>query len=538
MLRYAFRLHRWGMIGFAVVFFIATYAQASAFIQLAGKTAASRATFAHDMTVLAAQLSYLLPAPFRLDTLAGYVQWRAYGTLPLVISVWAVAAAAGAVRGDEEKQLVDNWLASRVSRSRLVAIRLAAFAVAAAVTVLAAGLGTIVGAASSDPVDVARLAGKSLSLLLVAVTLFALCYLVAQLTASVRGAQGAGAAVAVVLYLLDVPSRSQPSLDALAWVSPYKWYEATNVLASGGHLDVAGVALSIGLILAAGVLAALAFARRDIRGPLFARRHGEAAREGARSPSPALSRPVARLLYRQRWIIIGWAVITVVLAVFMIGIARSVVDSIINLPGMRAVMTHNAAGDPYRAFIAVFWFSIAELLLAGFAVHLVSTWGSDDTEGILASVLSTPQHRWAVVVERAAMALLAIAAVVAVGSLTAAGAAAAFGHGLDAGGVLQASWLLIPFALTFAAVGAIGSVRWPRAVVGILGVLALLSYLIAELAPLLNWPTWAIDLSVFNLYGTPLLSGIFWNGLWVMLAVVAAGFGLATLLMQRREVGT
>jgi len=53
----------------------------------------------------------------------------------------------------------------------------------------------------------------------------------------------------------------------------------------------------------------------------------------------------------------------------------------------------------------------------------------------------------------------------------------------------------------------------------------------------MNWPGWVADLSVFQLYGTPLLTGVFWSGLWAMLAIVAAGFGAATLLMQRREVG-
>ena len=109
MLRYAFRLHRWGMIGYGVVLFVSTYIQAAAFMQVAGTTAASRAAFARSMSALAAQLSYILPQPFRLDTLAGYVQWRAYGPLALVVTIWAMAAAAGAVRGDEDKQLVDYW---------------------------------------------------------------------------------------------------------------------------------------------------------------------------------------------------------------------------------------------------------------------------------------------------------------------------------------------------------------------------------------------------------------------------------------------
>jgi putative exporter of polyketide antibiotics len=536
MLRNAFRLHRWGLIGYGVVLFISTYVQAAAFMQVAGTTAASRAAFARSMSSLAAQLSYILPQPFRLDTLAGYVQWRAYGPLALVVMIWAIAAAAGAVRGDEDKQLVDYWLAARVSRARLVASRLAAFGLASLVAAALGGLGYVAGAAPYESVSLGAVAGKTLSLWLFMLSVFALCYLVAQFIASIRGAQAAGTGVVVVLYLLDVLGRTNHSFDGLSWVSPFKWYDATTVLAPGGNLDAAGIALSVSAIAVGGVLSALVFARRDVRGALFALPHREApARDVA--PSLLLSWPVARLLYRQRWIVAGWALITAAMAVYMVGIAHSVVDSAISLPGMREFLTHSSGGDPYRGFIAAFWFGISQLLLAGFAVHLVSGWATDDTEGILTSVLSMPVHRWAVIAERAAAALAGTVVVVAVGSLAAAAMAAGVGTPLDTAAVFRASWLLIPFALTYAAVGAVASADFPRAAVGVLGVLAFLSFLVYELAPLLKWPAWAANLSVQQLYGTPFLTGVFWNGLWAMLAVVVVGFGLATLLMQRREVG-
>ena len=534
MLRYAFRLHRWGLVGFATIMVLSPYIQAGAFAQSAGTTAGQRAAFAHEMSALAVQLSYLLPAPYRVDTLAGYVQWRAWGTLSVVVSVWAIAAAASAVRGDEEKQLVDSWLAARVSRPRLVASRLASFGAAALVAVVAASLSTVLAAARYEPVSMAGVVGKALALWLLMVTLFALCSLVAQLTASLRGAQAAGAGLVVVLYLCDIVARSQHSLNGLSWVSPFRWYDATDAMAPGGHLDVAGVGLSVATILAAGGLTALAFARRDLRGPLFSLPIPAATRDVP--PSPALAWPVTRLLYRQRWTLAAWTLITALVAVFMVALAHGTVESLLSLPGMRAFLTHGSS-DPYQGFIATFWFGTAELLIAGFAVHLVSGWAADDTEGILAAVLSTPRHRWAVIAERAGAAVVGITVVVAVGSLAAAIASASLGTSLDAAGVFRASWPLVPFALTFAAAGAVASTRWPRAAIGVLGVLAFASFMTADLPPLMNWPGWVADLSVFQLYGTPLLTGVFWNGLWAMLAIVAAGFGAATLLMQRREVG-
>ena len=535
MLRYAFRLHRWGMIGFGAVLLLITYAQGAGFVQLAGGTPAARAVFANSMAVLGTQLFYLFPAPFRLDTLAGFVQWRAYGPIEVMVMIWAIAAGTAAVRVDEDRQLVDYWLAARVSRARLVASRLVAFGLAALVAVAAAALGVLAGAAGHATIDPGGLAGKSLALLMLIVVLFALCLLASQFAATQRGAQTGAAALLVALYLCDVVARSNHSLDGLAWISPFRWYDATTSLAPGGHFDVAAILLTAGLIVAAGVLTALAFSRRDVRGALLARPAREAGARDA-APSPLLSWPVGRLLYRQRGVVIGWALASAGFAVFMVGTAHSIVDTLKGVPSLRAFLELGGA-DPYIAYIGGFWFGIAELLLAGFAVHLVSGWAADDTEGILTAVLSTPRHRWSVVAERAAAAVVGMAIVVAAGSLVTALVAAAIGNGLETGALLRASWPLIPFGLTFAAVGAAASAVWPRAAIGVLGVLAFASYMLDEFAPILNWPRWVADLSVMQLYGNPYLSGVYWTGLWAMLAVAVAGFGLAAALMQRREVG-
>lgn len=535
MLRHALRLQRWGMVGFGFTFAVATLVNAAAYSQVAGSTAASRAEFARSMSALAPQVSYLYRLPYRLDTLAGYVQWRAYGAIELVVAVWAIVAAVRAARGDEEKGLIDSWLAAGISRPCLILSRLTGFGAAALVAAVGAGLGTLLGGAGYESISLARVAGATIALWLLMVTCFALCYLAAQLPAATRGAQGVAGAFIVLLYLLNAAARSQPSLGSVAWISPFKWYDATDVLAPGGRLNAAGVALSIAVTLGAAGLAALAFARRDVGGGLFARAVPTAKARDV-PPSLALGWPVARLLYRQRGVLLAWALATVVLALFMVSIARTAVDSLIDVPGMRDDLAR-LGSDPYQAFIALFWFGIAQLLLAGFAIHLISGWASDDTEGVLEAVLSMPQQRSAVVIERAATAVVGVVVVVVVGSVTAALAAAASGTALDAAGVVRASWLLVPFALTFAAVGAVGSAWWPRAAVGVLALLAFVSFLIWEMTPLMGWPQWVGDLSVFQLYGTPLSAGIFWTGLWAMLGIVVAGFGGTLVAMRYRDVG-
>jgi ABC-2 type transport system permease protein len=536
MIRNAFRLHRWGMIGYGLVALLDAYVNTSSYQQVAGSTPADRDAFGRSMAALAAQISYILPPPFRLDTLDGYAQWRALGPLSLVVLIWAIAAAAGAVRGDEDRQLVDYWLAARVSRVRLVVSRLAAFGLASVVVAAVAWLGYVLGAVRYESPNLGGAAGKALALWLLMLALFAICYLVAQLVSTARGAQVAGAVVVIVLYLFDVAARTNHSFDWLSWLSPFKWYDATDSLAPGGHVDIAGVGLSVALVLVLGALSALAFQRRDVRAALFQRRpREEKVRDVA--PSPLLGWPVARLLYRQRWVVVGWILINIVFAAYIVGSAHAIVDTLTSLPGLHDFLTRGAGGDPYRAFIAAYWFGFAQLLLAGFAIHLVSGWASDDGEGILTAVLSTPVHRWAVVAERAVAALIGTVLVVAAGTLATAAIAAAIGSRLDAATLFRASWVLIPFALTYAAVGAIFASYYPRAALGVLGIVAFIGYLDYELVPLLKWPNWVSYLSSQFLYGTPYFTEVYWTGLWIMIGTIVVGFGAAMLLMERREVG-
>ena len=63
-----------------------------------------------------------------------------------------------------------------------------------------------------------------------------------------------------------------------------------------------------------------------------------------------------------------------------------------------------------------------------------------------------------------------------------------------------------------------------------------LSYLLSQLGSILGWPDWVVNLSAFQLYGTPALSAVSWSGVVIMLVIVVAGFGAGAALMERREV--
>jgi len=117
----ALRLGRWGIAGFGAIGFLLTLLQAAGFYRIAGQTQAERQAFGRSMSVLASQFTVIVAPPMRPDTVGGYVQFRAYGALAIMFAIWALAAASGATRGDEERGIVEAVLAAGLSRPRMIA---------------------------------------------------------------------------------------------------------------------------------------------------------------------------------------------------------------------------------------------------------------------------------------------------------------------------------------------------------------------------------------------------------------------------------
>jgi ABC-2 type transport system permease protein len=177
-------------------------------------------------------------------------------------------------------------------------------------------------------------------------------------------------------------------------------------------------------------------------------------------------------------------------------------------------------------------------LIAGFAITQVGRWSAEDTDGRLELTLSNPVSRTRVVIERAAVLLLGALIIAALSGLAVGLESKYQSIDLDSGRLAEASLMLVPVALVFAALGALLAARLPRATVGILGIFAFASYLMLQLGPLFKLPDWVQDLSPFKLYGQPLVEGMDQAGLAILLAIVVAGFCASAIVMQRRDVGS
>lgn len=537
-IRLALRLGQWGLIGFAAVAFIFTFLNAVGFYAVAGHTPAEREAFANSFAQIAAQLTVLLPPALRLDTVGGYTQYRAFGSLVIMFSIWALASASGAARGNEERGLVEVILATGVSRVRALGAHVAAFAIAAFVAALAASAGVMAGAiAGQESFPIVPALEAAVVLTAIAVSCYALVLLVAQLVPA-RMATGTAGAVLLALFLLNSLSRTFDSLHTLRWISPFRYYELSRPLPPGGNFDVTATLCLFAIAIVAWSLAALAFKRRDLGSPLLAFR--AAARPPTYEPSraPVWRLPIVRDLYDRRLGLATWAVGVAAIAALFVVLTKTIVQPLLSIPGLAIYFAAILHGPVYQAFLSSLWFGVAQLLIAGFAITQVGRWAAEDNDGRLELILSAPVSRTRVVIERALVVGLGALIIAAAGG--AAVGIESYFQAIDlAGGRLaEASLMLVPVSLVFAAVGALLAARFPRAAVGMLGSLAFASYLMLQIGPILKLPDWVQDLSAFKLYGRPLTEGIDRVGLAIMVAIVLAGFWAAAVVMQRRDIGS
>src|SRR5438093_3535095 len=538
LLGLALRSHRTSLITTALALSIGGLLNSIGFAQIAGDNPAARALFAQQMELLARQLTYLLPAPAQLDTMAGYLTWRWFGSAVLIYAFWALLAGTGAGRGDEERGLVELWLSTGVSRMRLIAARLAGFAAVAAISIAFMLAVTDVGAAiGQEPLPLGPLALEGVALWVLTIVVFAFALVVAQLVTTRRSATGVAGIIVLGLFMLNAAARSGVDVGAVRWLSPFYLYERSTPLLRGGSLDIAATtALAVSAFVLV-VLGIVAFLRRDIGGPLFRGALGTTRVDWRPPRDPLLRTPVLAIAYQRRVWIVAWALGLAVLAAFLTSITKVMVDAFgsSDIPMLRAYF-ERAGINAYADFVGVIWFSTLLLLISLFVVAQVNGWAADDTEGRLEMILSAPVSRARVVVERIAAVIVASAVVVAVSSLAVYLTATSTGISLPGGRFVLASAAVLPVSYAFSGIGH-ALVGWrPRVAVAVLGIIAVVGYFAQQLGPLFQWPDWVNNISLYALYGTP-MSKDDWSGIATLIAIGTAGTIVALVVMRRRGVG-
>jgi ABC-2 type transport system permease protein len=538
LFRIALKQQRTGLIAMTLLAVVGGVLNALGFVQVAGTSQAERLAFGRSMEVLGAQLSYMLPIPERLDTLAGYLQWRWFGSMVLILGIWAVISSTGSGRGDEERGLVEQWFAAGVSRARYVATRVLAFILAAAFAIVATiGFTYLAGSGAGEPLPIAGMAGVGFDLLLTTLVCFGIGLVVAQLVTTRRAAGFGAAGLVVALFLINGASRTS-DVGPVRWLSPFYLYERSKPLTSEGALDLSAVsALAIAaLVLIA--LAVTAFLQRDLGGTAVTRVSRTSRPTTAASRDPFLRIPVVALL-RQQWLWIAtWTFGLTVVSAFLASIIKTIIDTLTTsaTPVMRAYFERAGLGG-YDSFVGAIWLSTLMLILSAYAIVQVQSWSADDAEGRLATILSAPVSRARVILERL------IALLVAVGIVCAAAGTAVYlvttsqSINIDRSKLALATALVVLIPLAFAAIGQLLAVWRPRSALVLLSTIAVVSYFLVQFTPLFGWPEWVANLSLFSLYGMPMGGEVNWSGIAGLIGVTVVGTIGALVAVQRRDVG-
>lgn len=538
MLRIALRQHVGGFLAVTALASLAGVAVAAGFSAIGGQSPQERAALAAQMEILGRQLSFLLPIPVQLDTVGGFLQWRHFGNLPLVYGAWGLLAATGAARGDEDRGLVEQWLAAGVSRARYLAARAFAFALAVTASVALMLAATSAGAAlGGESVAAGALAQQGMAVISLALCCFAIGLVVSQLAGTGRGAAGIGAVALLGLFLVNSLGRTTEALHGLQPLSPFFHYDRTDALLRDGGLDVTSTAVLLGAFALLWLAAVRLFQVRDHGGTALGSRAEVRRAVHVPSRDPLLRLPVLAALDQQRLGLLAWAGALSAVAVFLVSMVPTMVELAAEVPMIRLVLMRQSGADIEAAFLGTVWGSAALLLLSVYAITQVAAWSAEDSDGRLEMTLSAPVPRWRVALERGAQLTLGAAIVVLISGVAV--WASVRVHDLDVGAadVARASALLVPFTVAIGAIGAAIAGWRPRLAVWILATLVVLSYFIQQLAPLFRWPEWVRDLSLFELYGSPLASGTSWTGLSILLALIVLGQALAVVSLERRDVG-
>ncbi len=480
--------------------------------------------------------------PVEVGTASGFVTFRYGFFFSLVLCIFVVILGGRLLRGEESRGSLELLLARPLSRGRLFVQKVLATVVSILILGLAFSIGALIGEDRlhlTVSVSGALLAGLNVSALLFFYAMLAL--FISQYTQTANAAAGIAGGIYALAFVLDGTGRVYPSAAWVRRLSPNYYYNLSKPLISSYGTDAAALTfvLVLGLVLLA--LSAVVFLRRDVGSVAELPFIGGRIRTNHQRSESVLERSA-----HDRWLTsvlmrslraaapaLGWWTLGVfIYAAYGTGIAKSSEDQLREaLKGSPIVS--KVFGDALLAsnngFLSLIVFLFAAIIAMLYALIRANQWPSDQDNGRLDMVLSTPHPRWMVALQSYLAAFVAFL-VLAVATGTGVMAAGWVTHlTIDAGRVYGAAIAFTPpMALIAGAVYALGARLRSGSVMGIVGSYLVLAFFMDLLRSLLNFPSWADNLSIFNAYGQPMLDGVNWlaSGTMLGLAILFTAVGV------------
>ena len=520
-------------IGLGVLYAIIVVVVAS---QIASEfdTAAKRQLMAAQLQALPAVFQGMLGAAIGIETLGGFISWRALNFIPVMYGIWAIVALAGILAGELARGSLDVVASTALVRRRLAAEKVLAYLVLLALTVAIIGLATFASTSAfatlpGDAVSAGAVAGHMVWLYLMILLPGAAAFAVAPFVGR-GGALGIGAIVLFASFIVSAYADTVPAFDAVRGAS---YFQLT-----AGHRPMAGTwdwpAVGILAVVAAVLLGAgiEAFARRDMLVP-----------GGGRLPVPRIRLwvmgPFTRGLGERFPAALAWGAFLGLFGIVLASSADEFVAQLGKIPQvvhMIAQLFPDADILSTAGFLQLAFFEDGIIIVGLAAAAFVGGWASDEGERRLEVVLAAPIGRFGWAIRSGAAVLAAIA--VMTGVLAVAVAAGTVAQGDDPVQPAIGVSVVGLYGMALAGIGlAVGGLVRPSLAGPVVLVVALGSYLFNLVGTILKWPATLLDLALNRHLGRPMIGDIDEAGMVLMVAIALGGVVLSAIGMRRRDVG-
>ncbi|ACU74492.1 ABC transporter membrane-spanning protein [Catenulispora acidiphila DSM 44928] len=461
-------------------------------------------------------------------SLGALTAWRTLGFGGLLIGIMVVLLITRHTRAEEESGRLELLGSGAVGRNAPLS---AALSIAVGVCF---GIGLLTAVVM---VALGQGAGGALAfgacLFAVGVAFAGTQAVAVQLTETGRAANGIGALVLGVAYLLRTVGDAAGNSGGagwVAWLSPFGWIERVHPWA-GNRWWVLGVTLAAGVVAAA--VGYRVQNARDLGSGLLPQRPGPA------SAGPGLRGVFGLGRCLQQPTLLGWMAGIFVFGIVMGSIAKGI-DQLLNDNQQVEKIIGRYGGvqgltDSYLATAV----SFLGMAAAFYAVQAVLRLRGEETSGRAEPVLSGSAGRLAWAGSHLVFPAVGSALVMAAGGL---------GVGVGAGAVLGDFWgwvgrmvragLITTPALWIIAAVAVALFglmpKWTAGAYGVFGVLVFIAYL----GPLVNAGQWFLDLTPFT-HIPKVPGGVFhWTPLVWMTAVAAVLSAVGLVGFRRRDVSS
>jgi ABC-2 type transport system permease protein len=466
----------------------------------------------------------------KLGTLGGYMTWKYGAVFALGTALWSILALSGTLAGEAARGSLDLVAAAPFGKRRIALEKLAAhltmlwLAMAIVAVMIVVSSNAFGDAQLGDPIPLTDAIGFALWVGFIAMCFGGLTFALAP----VLGRAGSAGVAGLVMVGLWVAS----GLDVggpLVALSPFHWTVAHIPLI--GVFDWPGLALVgvAGVVFLA--LGVELFMRRDLGVTAgLSLPTLPAAVLGVRGPT---SRAFGDVLPRALAWGFGFGLMGALLASLVgsfadqIGTDTTLVRTFAQIfPGLDFA----TAGGWLQLYVALFYIG------AGFAgATFVAKWASDETDGRLEMVLSTPMTRARWVIAGGIASILAIVVMTVI-------LAAGIGLGAAAGDVaadqaMLGSAALGIYAAAVVGVGfAVGGLWRTSLAAEIAALVVVATYLIDLLAPALELPDWFHQLALTAHLGQPMIGQWDVAGVIACAVIAVGGIVLGAVGMSRRDV--